>query len=150
MAIQNIIFSMRRYKCLKPCWGIVSAIRMYTGVLWLSPNVFILDKNIAKYKDMPYWRRSVEIGNWKWPQEAFLRLIFLCKNDTFSSSWPWWLQNEPIVYILSEYFARYDDIQYGWSLVKIRNPKWPCKYKCASFSWLNMDTFFSNLACRLV
>jgi hypothetical protein len=32
----------------------------------VGPIVFILFKNIAKCKDMPYGRRSVEIENSKW------------------------------------------------------------------------------------
>jgi hypothetical protein len=34
--------------------------------------VFILSKNIAKCNDMPYGRRSAEIGNLKWPPRGFL------------------------------------------------------------------------------
>jgi hypothetical protein len=51
--------------------------------------VFILSKNIAKCKDMPYGRRVAEIGNSKWPPRGFFRRIFHCKNDTFAYSSPW-------------------------------------------------------------
>ncbi len=37
----------------------------------VDPIVFILGKNIAKYKDMPYERRSAEIGNSKWLPRVF-------------------------------------------------------------------------------
>jgi hypothetical protein len=46
--------------------------------------VFILGENLAKCKDMPYGRRSAEIGNSKWPPMGF----FYCKNDTFAYSSP--------------------------------------------------------------
>ena len=42
----------------------------------VGPIVFILGQNIAKCKDMPYGRRSAEIGNKKWPPRVFFRLIF--------------------------------------------------------------------------
>ena len=42
----------------------------------VGPIVFILGENIAKCKDMPYGRRSAEIGNSKWPSKSFFRLIF--------------------------------------------------------------------------
>jgi hypothetical protein len=90
---------------------------MYIGVLWFSrrsailalqffdekmtilpvdhhsdhkvgPIVFILGKNIAKCKDMPYKRRSAEIGNSKWPTKDFFGLIFHYKNNTFAYSSP--------------------------------------------------------------
>jgi hypothetical protein len=51
------------------------------GAHKVGPIVFILGENIAKCKDMPYGRRSAEIGNSKWP--------FHCKNDTFAYSSPW-------------------------------------------------------------
>ena len=38
----------------------------------IGPIVFILGLNIAKYKDMPYEKRSTEIGNSKWPPRGFL------------------------------------------------------------------------------
>ncbi len=50
----------------------------------VDPIVFISGKNIAKYQDMPYERRSAEIGNSKW-----LPRVFHCKYDTFGSSSPW-------------------------------------------------------------
>jgi hypothetical protein len=55
----------------------------------VGPTVFILGKNIAKCKDMPYGRRSVEIRNSKWHSRGFFRLIFHCNNDTFAHSSPW-------------------------------------------------------------
>ena len=38
----------------------------------VGPIVFMLGKNIAKCKDMPYGRRSAEIGNSKWASRGFL------------------------------------------------------------------------------
>ncbi len=37
----------------------------------VGPIVFILRKNIAKCKDMPYGKRSTKIGNSKWPPGAY-------------------------------------------------------------------------------
>jgi hypothetical protein len=54
----------------------------------VGPIVFILGKNIAKCKDMPYGRRLAEIRNSKWPTRGFFQLIFQCKNDTFAYSSP--------------------------------------------------------------
>ena len=41
----------------------------------VGPIVFILDKNIANYKDMP-WGRSAEIKKFKMAPRGILRLIF--------------------------------------------------------------------------
>ncbi len=38
----------------------------------VGPIAFILGTNIAKYMDMPYGKRSVEIGNSKWPPRGMI------------------------------------------------------------------------------
>jgi hypothetical protein len=50
--------------------------------------VFILGKNIAKCKDMPYERILAEIGNSKWMPRGFFWLMFHCRYDTFAYSSP--------------------------------------------------------------
>ncbi len=42
----------------------------------VGPIALILGTNIAKCKDMPYERRSAEIGNSKWPARGFFSAHF--------------------------------------------------------------------------
>jgi hypothetical protein len=71
----------------------------------IGPIVFILGKNIAKCKDMPYERRSAEIGNSKWPPRGFFQLIFQCKMTHLPIQYHSDYRTSPIVIILSEHVA---------------------------------------------
>ena len=61
----------------------------------VGPIVFLLGRNIAKYKDIPYGGRSADIEqNSKWLPWGFFLLIFHRKNDIFASLSQSWLQNK--------------------------------------------------------
>ena len=75
----------------------------------IGPIVFILGTNIAKYKDMPYEKRLAEIGNSKWPPRgSFLTVkmthLPLDHHSVYRIS--------PIVFILNEHVAKYDNMPY--------------------------------------
>ena len=79
----------------------------------VGPIVFILGKNIAKCKDMPYGRSSADIGNSKWPPMAFFGSFFTVKMTHLPIHHHSDYRTSPIVFILSEHVAMYNNMPYG-------------------------------------
>jgi hypothetical protein len=81
--------------------------------LKVDPIVFILGKNIAKCKDMPYGRRSAEIRNSKWPPRGLFGSFFTVKMTHLPIHHHSDHRTSPIVFILSEHVGMYDNMPHG-------------------------------------
>jgi len=78
----------------------------------VGPIVFILGANIAKYKDIPYGKRLTEIGNSKWPPRGFFGSFLTVKMTHLPLDHHSVYRKSPIVFILSEHVANYDNMPY--------------------------------------
>ena len=73
---------------------------------------------------MPYEKRLAEIGNSKWPTRGFLGSFLTVKITHLPLDRHSVYRISPIVFILSEHVAKFDNIPYVLSLAKIGNSKW--------------------------
>ena len=93
----------------------------------IGPIVFILGMNITKFKNMPYEKRLpvAVIGNSKWPPRGFFGSFLTLKMTRLPLDHHSVYRISPVVFILSEHVAKFDNMPYVWSLTKVGNSKWP-------------------------
>ena len=78
----------------------------------IGPIVFLLGRNIAKYKDMPYEKRWLKSGIQNGRQEAFFGCFLTVKKTHLPLDHHSVYRISPIVFIVSEHVAQFDNMPY--------------------------------------